>query len=340
MKALVTGGGGFLGSAIVRALCDAGHAVTVLGRGEYPHLASLGVRFVRADIRAPSAICSACEAMDAVFHTAAKAGVWGPKREFHAVNVDGTRNVIEACRLGGVPKLVYTSTPSVVFAGRDLCGVNESQPYAPHFLCHYAATKAAAERMVLDAHGRDLSTVAIRPHLLFGPGDPHLLPRIIERARRGRLRQVGSGQNRVDLTYIDNAAQAHLDAAERLGADSPCGGKAYFISNDEPVTLWAWINELLGRAGLPVVRRPISLRAAYTVGRLLECAYAGLRLRGEPPMTRFVALQLAKSHYFDISAARRDLGYVPRVALADGLARWEAATFGNSPSACNRPSSR
>lgn len=259
--------------------------------------------------------------MDAVFHVAAKAGVWGRARDYESINVDGTRNVIAACRDNRVPKLVYTSSPSVVFDREDLCGVDESQPYPRRYLAEYPRTKAIAERMVLSANCPSLSTVALRPHLIWGPGDPHLIPRVIDRARKGKLRQVSDGQNLVDITYIDNVAEAHLLAADALSPSGRCAGRAYFISQGEPVTLWPWLNRLLEAIGAPKVTKRISLRRATIAGATLEVLYTLLGLQSEPLMTRFVANQLGKSHYFDISAARRDLGYFPRVSLDEGMGR-------------------
>lgn len=319
MTTLVTGGGGFLGSAIVRRLVERGCAVAVLGRGEYPHLRSLGVKCIRGDIRGAATVHEACRGVDTVFHVAALAGVWGRRREFEQINITGTRNVLAACRASGVGKLVLTSSPSVVFGAAPLCGVDESQPYPDRYLADYPRTKAVAEREVLAANGGDLATVAIRPHLIWGPGDPHIIPRIIDRARTGRLVQVGDGTNFVDITYIDNAADAHILAADALKPGAACSGGAYFISQGEPVSLWPWIRGLLDKLGIPGSRRSLSLATAYRIGALMEFAHRGLPFLGEPRLTRFVAMQLGQSHYFDISAARRDLGYIPRVGTDEGV---------------------
>ena len=321
MNALVTGGGGFLGSAIVRMLHERGDEVSVLGRGLYPHLAAYIKRAFQADIRLAPAVARACEGMDIVFHLAALAGIWGRRRDFWSINVEGTRNVIEACRANGVPRLVYTSSPSVVFGRDDLCGVDESTPYPPRYLAAYPETKAAAEKMIMAANSASLATVALRPHLIFGPDDPHLIPRVIARARAGRLRQVGDGRNLVDVTYIDNAARAHVQAADALGPGSRCAGKAYFISQGKPVELWPWLNDLLEGVGAPVVTRAVSFDKAYWVGAAFELMYRTLGIIREPPMTRFLASQLAKSHYFNISAARRDFGYNPAVSTGEGVKR-------------------
>lgn len=325
MNALVTGGGGFLGGAIVRMLREQGDEVAVFGRGRYPTVEALGAKCIQGDIRDQAAVRAACAERDVVFHVAAKAGVWGKRSEYRSINVEGTRNVVQACREHGTPRLVYTSTPSVVFDRGDLCGVNESQPYPRRFLNAYAESKAEAERLVLASNGGGLSTVALRPHLIWGPGDPHLIPRILERAREGALVQVGDGTNLVDITYIDNAAHAHVLAADALVKKPACAGKAYFISQGEPVLLWTWLKELLDLAKIEPPRRRISLRTAYCTGAFLELLHTILPLPGEPAMTRFVALQLAKSHYFDISAARRDLGYSALVSTQEGLSRLAAS---------------
>jgi len=321
MKALVTGGGGFLGTRLARMLCERGEEVTVLGRRRYPHLEGTPIRCLQADIRDRAAVQDACRGMEVVFHAAAIPGIWGRRRTFQEINIEGTRNVLAACRAGGVRKLVHTSSPSVVFDHRDLCGVDESWPYPSRFLADYPATKAVAERLVLAANDDQLATVALRPHLIWGPGDPHLIPRVIARARTGRLVQVGDGTNLVDITYIDNAAEAHLRAAEALAPGSACAGRPYFISQGEPVKLWPWLRCLLERLGIPGPTRSIPCGLAYRLGAVAEAAYRLLRLPGEPRLTRFVAFQLAKSHYFDISAARRDFGYQPVVSTETGLDR-------------------
>ncbi|MBI3925172.1 MAG: NAD-dependent epimerase/dehydratase family protein [Armatimonadetes bacterium] len=321
MKALVTGGGGFLGKAIVRQLREEGHEVTVLARGRYRDIEALGARSVRCDLRDRIGVARACDGHDCVFHAAARAGVWGDYNDYHETNVDGTRHVVEACLQVGVPRLVYTSTPSVVFEGRDILGGDESLPYASRFLNAYSQTKAAAEKLALAAASERLLVTALRPHLIWGPGDPHLIPRVIDRARTGRLVQVGNGGNQVDMTYIDDAARAHLLAAGALAPGSPLVGRAYFISQGHPVLLWPWIDNLLRRLGIPEIKRSLPLWAARWVGAAMEWAYELLNLRGEPRLTRFVAAQLGTSHYFDIGAARRDFGYEPRVTPEEGLER-------------------
>ena len=328
MKALVTGGGGFLGSAIARMLHERGDDVTVFGRRRYAHIEHQGIATIRGDLRDAQAVRTAVAGMDVVFHAGAVAGIWGRRQTFWDINVKGTRHVLAGCRQAGVPRLVFTSSPSVIFGTDDLCGVDESVPYPDRHLAAYPETKAVAEREVLAANDDSLATVALRPHLIWGPGDPHLIPRVLERARRGRLVQVGDGCNLVDIVYIDNAADAHLLAADALQPGAACAGRPYFISQGEPVALWPWLNGIIEAVGLPRIRRKVSYRTAYRMGWLWEVAYRILDAGREPLMTRFLATQLAKSHHFNISAARRDFGYIPRVSTADGVKQLVASIAG------------
>jgi nucleoside-diphosphate-sugar epimerase len=324
MQALVTGGGGFLGSAIVRRLCERNATVISLARHLYPDLEALGVRQIQGDIAEARVVSAAAAGCDLVFHVAAKAGIAGPYEEYHRVNVLGTENVLSACLEHGIRKLIYTSSPSVVFDGKDMEGVDESVPYPDHYEAYYPQTKALAEQIVLGGNSPALATVALRPHLIWGPGDNQLVPRILARGRAGRLRRIGTESKLIDSTYIDNAADAHLLAADRLEPDSEVAGNAYFISQGEPLPLWDLVNRILAAGGLGPVTKRVSFRTAYTMGWLLEGTYWLLRLRGEPPMTRFLARELTTAHWFDIRAARRDLGYTPTVSISEGLRRLEA----------------
>lgn len=329
MNCLVTGGGGFLGRYIAEMSVERGDRVRVLGRGEYPELTRRGIECQRGDLRDSAAVERACAGVDAVFHVGAVAGIWGPWEHYYGINTLGTRHVIAACRRQRVAKLVYTSSPSVTFDGGHQSGVDESAPYPTRWLCHYPHTKALAEQEVLAANGVDgLATCALRPHLVWGPRDPHLVPRLVDRARRGRLRRVGDGTNRIDMVFVENAAAAHLQAADRLAVGSPVAGRAYFLSQGEPVNCWEWIDELLELHGVRPVRRSISFTAAWRLGACLEGVYRLFRLRAEPPMTRFLAAQLARDHYFDLSRARADFGYAPRVSLAEGMRRLAACQGG------------
>lgn len=318
---LVTGGTGFLGRRLVERLLAQGRAVTVLARRPAPDLEQRGVRFVTAALDDTAAVRAACAGMGTVFHVAAKVGVWGRYEDFFRANVLGTRALLEGCREHGVTRLVYTSTPSVVYNGRDLANADESLPLTTACPSPYPLTKALAEREVLAANSEKLRTVALRPHLIWGVGDPHLVPRVLARARAGRLRIVGSGQNRVDMVHVENAVDAHLLAKQVLARpDSPAAGRAYFITNGEPVVLWDWINTLLTALGEPPVTKKISLRAASAIGAVCETLWRVLPVRTEPPMTRFIAAELAKDHWFNLAAARRDLGYNPRITMAAGTA--------------------
>ena len=325
MRVLVTGAGGFLGEAIVTALHARGEEVCTLQRGEYPALQKLGLTMNKGDITDREAVIRASEKCEAIIHVAARAGIWGDYQDYYRSNVVGTLNVIEACRQNNIQRLVYTSSPSIVFAGEDEDGIDESAPIPEYHLTNYQRSKAEAEAMVLAANNDKLATVALRPHLIFGPGDPHLAPRIIERAKTGRLRLLGKRLNLVDITYIDNAVSAHLLALDALHAGAVCSGKAYFISNDEPIAMAEIINRILVAAGLPEVAKTISPGFAYMVGTIMEVVYLLFHIKSEPFMTRFLARQLTCSHWYNISAAKRDLKYAATVSIAEGMRRLQQA---------------
>ncbi len=329
MKALVTGAGGFLGLYIVEQLVARGDEVRGFCRRRYAELDALGVETIQGDLRDRQATVAACQGMQVVIHVGGVAGIGGPWSHYYGINTVGTCHVTEGCRAHGVSRLVYTSSPSVTFDGTDQKGVDESVPYARRWLSHYARSKALAEQHVLEANGSDgLLTCALRPHLIWGVRDRHLIPRLLNRARSGRLCRVGDGTNQIDTVYVENAARAHLQAADALGAGSGVAGRAYFISQGEPVNCWDWIDQILALADLPPVRKTISFSAAWRLGAILETVYGLLRLKREPPMTRFLAAQLATDHYFDITRAREDFGYRPVVSTAEGMARLAEALGG------------
>ncbi len=326
MRILVTGGGGFLGQALCRGLVARGYEVASFNRGHYPELDVLGVRQIQGDLADADAVLRAAHGMETIFHNAAKAGAWGSYDSYHRANVVGTANVLAACRVHGIGRLVYTSTPSVTHRATHPVegGTADTVPYGDGFKAPYATTKKIAEQAVLAANGPALSTVALRPRLIWGPGDQQLLPRLAERANAGRLRFVGTGDNVIDTTYIDNAAQAHFDAFDHLAPGAACAGQAYFISNGEPKPVREIVNALLKAAGAPQVHKTIPFRAAYAIGAICETAWPLLRLSGEPPMTRFLAEQLSTTHWYSMAPAQRDFGYVPQVSIEEGLRRLRA----------------
>ncbi len=318
-KVLVTGGGGFLGNAIIRKLVEQGQQVWNFSRHSYPDLEALGVQQIQGDLSDKNAVEKALSGMDIVYHVAAKPGVWGTYDEYYKPNVLGTRNVIHACKKNNIKNLIYTSSPSVIFTGKDMEGVDESIPYPEKTHTHYTQTKTIAEKDVREAAKQGLNTIILRPHLIWGPGDPHLVPRVIQRSRK--LVRVGSRNSLVDTIYIDNAADAHILAAKKLKENPLLSGKVYFISQDEPIPIWDMINGILNAAGLPPITRTLPLRAVWTIGAILEFFYTVFRISGEPKMTRFVANELGTSHWFDISAAKKDLGYSPQISTEEGFRR-------------------
>ncbi len=319
LQAVVTGGGGFLGSKIVSMLLQEGYFVRSFSRRTYPKLVAQGVACHVGDLTNAMAVRAALEDADVVFHVAAKAGMWGNQREYYLPNVVGTRNVLEACRRNGVRKLVYTSTASVIFDGRDARNAHEDAAFARKRLTYYASTKAEAERLVLEANGPGLATVALRPHAIWGPGDNQVLPRLVALHRVNKLRLVGRGDNLVDTTFVENAAQAHLDAAKRLEPGSPAAGRVYFISQGDPRPVRDLLNGFMRSAGLPPVEKSITFPVAYCTAWLFEKSYRLLGVAAEPPITLYFVLLMARDHYFDISAARRDLGYHPAIGIEEGL---------------------
>lgn len=311
MKVFVTGGGGFLGRYVVKDLLAEGHSVVSFQRSAHPELARLGVTVVRGSITDGAALSAAMRDCDAVIHIAAIAGVWGPAANYYNINVSGTDRVLEAMDANRISRLVYCSSPSVVFNGSSFEGENESLPYGNEWTSVYPTTKAIAEQKVL-AWGRSGKgrVIAVRPHLMWGVGDPHLFPTVIERVKSGRLRIIGSGKNRVDTTRVENAAAAHILALNALDKERAVN-RAYFVSQSEEFLLWDWMNDVFEAIGLEPVKKRVPYPLAYGLGAVLELIWRLRGIKKVPPMTRFVARAMAKSHWFSIEAARQELGYDP-----------------------------
>jgi nucleoside-diphosphate-sugar epimerase len=322
---LVTGARGFLGRAVCKAALAQGEPVRAFCRQADAELTALGAEVVLGDLRDGEAVATACRGVACVHHVAGLAGIWGRWQKYYEVNTLATEQLLVASRAAGVDRFVYTSSPSVTFDGSEQRGIDESAPYASRWLCHYPHSKAIAEAAVLAEDQNQMRTCALRPHLIWGPGDRHLVGRLVDRSRQGRLRRVGDGTNRIDMLYVDNAADAHLQAAAALDPGARVCGKAYFISQGEAVNCWEWIDQLLAVAGQPPVKRSISCRRAWQIGWGCEAVYRTLGISREPPMTRFLAAQLGRSHYFDIQSAYRDFGYRPRISTEEGMRRLAAA---------------
>ncbi len=320
-KVLVTGAGGFLGLAITKKLIAQKIYVRSLNRNSYTSLKELGVEEIIGDLQNYNDVKKAVKGMEAVFHVASKTGIWGSYDSYANINIKGTQNIINACKEYGIKNLIYTSTPSVIFNQKDIYNGNETLPYPNKFLCHYASTKAKAEQLIINANSNTLHTIALRPHLIWGPEDTNLIPRLVAKGKAKQLKKVGNGQNLVDIIYVDNAADAHILAWQNLQTSLSGAGKAYFISQGEPVNLWDWIDNLFKQSDIPSIKSKIGFKTAYIVGALIEWIYKLFNKQKEPPMSRFIALQLSKSHFFDITMAKQDLGYNVTISTEEGLKR-------------------
>lgn len=321
MKILVTGGAGFLGLALCRALQAQGYTVRSMQRRDSAELRSLGVEQVLGDLANADSVRAAVSGVDAIVHNAAMAGAWGPYEDYYRANVIGTRNVLQEARAAGIRKVVYTSTPSVTHrATHPVAGLSAAQvPYGEGLRAPYAATKKLAEIEALAANDDAMAVTALRPRLIWGAGDNHLLPRLVERSRAGKLRMIGSGDNLIDSTYVTNAADAHVLALQALEPGSRNAGKAYFISNGEPRSMKDTVNALLDAAGEPPVSRHIPAGVAMAAAQVLQAAYRVLPLRGEPVLTPFVVEQMLTTHWYDMTPAREDFGYVPALSFDQGI---------------------
>jgi nucleoside-diphosphate-sugar epimerase len=321
LKVLVTGGGGFLGGAVIGKFIEAGNEVTSFSRSEHTRVKELGAEFFRGDLRDPEHVHEAVNGMDAVVHTAAMVGYWGKYDDFYDVNVNGTKNIVHACRKNGINNLVYTSSPSVIFDGKDMKGKDETIPYPAKYDSFYSKTKAIAERYVLSSNDTELRTISLRPHLIWGPGDTHIIPGLIERVKQGKMIRVGNGKNIADMVYVDNAADAHVLGLGALEENPNSRGRPYFITNGEPRNVWDFIEDILKAAGLGPIKRSVPAGPALAYGALLETYYRIFKKREEPPLSRFLVKELITSHWYDISAARKELKYEPKVSMDEGLKR-------------------
>lgn len=319
MNVLVTGGGGFMGMALIKRLISEGHKVTSYSRREYPLHWALGVSSIQADLGDMEAIEKACKNRDVVFHLAAKVGIWGSYDAYYSSNVTGTLNVIKACRKQGVKRIIFTSSSSVVFDGSDLDGIDESYPYPEKHGSHYAATKAMAERLIIEANSDTLKTISLRPHLVWGPYDAHIIPGILKRASSGRLRRIGDKEHFIDTTYIDNMTDALLLAVDALDSKPEAAGRNFFITNGEPARVWDFVNSIIQIAGHEPVKKKIPERAAMFAAGIAEWSHRVFKAKSEPFMTRFAIKELCTNHWFDISSAKEILGYNPRVSYAEGF---------------------
>ncbi|GED29375.1 NAD-dependent epimerase/dehydratase family protein [Brevibacillus centrosporus] len=317
-RVLVTGGTGFLGQKLATRLQDNGHLVTVIGRNEIAgrYLTDRGIAFVQADITDREAIRHACKGQEIVFHAAAFSSPWGKYTDMYATNVEGTIHTIEGCKAHGVERLVHVSTPSIYFDFEDRLDIKESAPLPRRFANSYAQTKYLAELEIEKAFQGGLATITIRPRGLFGPGDNAVLPRLIRANEEKFVPLVNGGKATIDLTYVENVVDALL-----LCMDSPTRtlGRAFNITNGEPVTMIDVLREVFQRLGMPLRAKQISYREAYAAAWMLELASKTVLGYREPVLTRYSVGVLAKSQTLDISRAKDELGYQPRVSMQEGI---------------------
>jgi len=328
MRVLVTGGSSLIGAGVAAALLARGDEVVVQQRGRSETLGRLGVRQELGDIRDLDVVLAAAAGCDAIVHLAAKVGVVGDWEDYRSINVDGTRNVMNAAQRRGVGRLVHVSSPSVAHGGEPIVGGGADEPVLGRRRAWYPESKAKAEIAALAAAGDELGVVAIRPHLVWGPGDTQLVGRIVERAATGRLALVGGGRALVDTTYIDNAVDSLVAALDAVEPGARCSGRAYVVSNGEPRMIRELVEGICRAAGVPFEPRTVSLRVGRSLGAVVERAWPLLRRDDEPPLTQFLAEQLGTAHWFDPRPARDDLGWTPAVSIDEGLARladWYAA---------------
>ncbi len=323
MKVFITGGGGFLGTYIVQRLVKRGYSVTNYSRSSYPHLAQIGVQCIQGDLDDLDKLKTAMKDHEVCFHVASKVAMWGREEDFHQTNVIGTENIIKACQHNHIDKLIYTSTPSVVFGKHGFSGENEQLPYPTQSYSRYGKSKARAEEKVLSAATKNFHTVALRPHLVFGPGDQNLIPQLIDSAKKKKLKIVGSGENKVDVLYVENAADAHICAMDVL-LDKPAtiSAQAFFLGQG-PVKLWSFINEILELHQIEPIKKKMNAKMAFKIGSFFEWFSKLFRIYNwNPPMTRFVALQLSQDHYYDHSKAIKLLSWRPKVGIEEALAHF------------------
>ena len=316
MRVLVTGAGGLLGRCTAQALTARGDDVTVLQRRP----SGLPCREVLGDVADRRAVRRAVAGQDGVVHLAAKVDVVGPWAEYWRTNVEGTQVVVDACREEGVPRLVHVSSPSVAHSGEPLAGVAAAPADPVRARGHYVRSKAQAELLALGADSPSLAVLAVRPHLVWGPGDPQLVERIVERGRARRLLLVGTGGALMDSTYVDNAADALVAALDVCGCDT-AHGEALVVTNGEPRPVGETVRRLCRAAGVPGPVGAVPVPVALGAGAVVDVVWHALGGRDVPPMTRFLAEQLSTAHWFDQRRTREVLRWAPRVSLEEGFER-------------------
>ena len=331
-RVAVTGASGVVGGAAARAFLCRGDEVVAVQRGPLPaELAARGAREHRADVSGSvDALAEAFADCRAVVHAAARVDITGPWEDYERANVVGTRRVVEAARRAGVPRFVLVSSPSVAHAGHPLIGAHAEPADPSNARGHYSRSKAMAEAEALAADDDRLAVTVVRPHLVWGPGDTQLTERIIDRARSGRLVTIGTGAALIDTTYIDNAGAALVAAADRAALPQ-VRARVFVVSNGEPRTVTEMLSRIARAAGVPGPSRSVPFPVARLGGQVLERVWERSGREGDPPVTAFLAEQLATAHWFDQRETRRALAWAPEVTIDEGFARLEAFYGGVAP---------
>jgi nucleoside-diphosphate-sugar epimerase len=319
-RVLLTGATGFVGTALSSRLLELGAHVVCVSRTQRESQHAR-VEWFNGDVEDTDAMLRATRGVDAVFHVGGMVGHYGLRASYLRANVLGTQNILAGARKNGVRSLVFTSTPSVIADGTPHFDVDETHPYSRRYQSPYSESKALAEQDVLRANGPDLGTVAIRPHMIWGPGPSHWVGGVRKLSRKGMLYQMGKGTNRVGMTYMDDCVAAHIAALHALESDKAVGGRAFFIHGGSPVSLWQWVRDLTAALSLPSIRGTLPTGLMKVAAGVCDGLVVASRGSLHFPISRYLMTEMTTDHYSCIDAARKNLGYEPKISVAGGLAR-------------------
>lgn len=319
---LITGGGGFLGQAVAKKCVERGYKVWSLSRNTYPELTAMGVLQIQGDVTHTMDVQKACRGKDIVFHLAARKGGWGRLSKYYKTNVKGTRNIIAACKTARVQVLVYTSSTRATMDQNGHYVDDACQAYPERFQNNFAMSKAFAEQAVIKASTKDFRCIVLRPHMIWGPGDTSTIPGLFKHRRW--ILKIGNGQNKVSGIFIDNAADAHLLAAEKTAVDERLSGKVLVLAQDEPLVLWDFIGKIESWTGRKMILLSLPKSVVMPVGKLMECFFRLTDIQSSPCLTRNIVIELAGSHVFNIKELKNSLGFLPSVSVQKGYELYKA----------------